>query len=89
MLEKEFEIKNPTGLHLRPAGMLCDVAQKYDSHIYFTYHGNNEANAKSVLSILGACIQYGDVIRLTVEGEDEVAAMADLTHLFYTAFEEG
>ncbi|MBQ1748818.1 MAG: HPr family phosphocarrier protein, partial [Lachnospiraceae bacterium] len=37
MLEKEFEIKNPTGLHLRPAGMLCDVAQKYDSHIYFTY----------------------------------------------------
>ena len=32
-------------------------------------------NAKSVLSVLGACIKKGDEIELTCEGEDEEEAM--------------
>lgn len=37
--------------------------------------GNTTANAKSVLSVLGACIKSGDVITLICEGEDEEEAM--------------
>jgi phosphocarrier protein len=34
------------------------------------------ANAKSVLSVLGACIKSGDEIELICDGEDEDAALA-------------
>ena len=33
------------------------------------------ANAKSVLSVLGACIKKGDEIELICEGEDEEEAL--------------
>lgn len=33
------------------------------------------ANAKSVLSVLGACVKSGDEIEFTCEGEDEEAAL--------------
>ncbi len=75
MISKKVVIKNPTGLHLRPAGILCNEAVKYKSRVYFKY-GDNEANAKSVLSVLGACIRSGTELEFICEGEDEKAAMA-------------
>ena len=59
MVSQTVMIKNPTGLHLRPAGILCKEAMQYKSLITFQYRGNT-ANAKSVLSVLGACIKSGD-----------------------------
>ena len=47
MVHKKVIVKNPTGLHLRPAGVLCNEAVKYKSRVYFHY-GDDEANAKSV-----------------------------------------
>lgn len=77
MVSQKITIKNPTGLHLRPAGILCKEAMNFKSLITFQYRGNT-ANAKSVLSVLGACIKCGDEIELVCEGEDEERA---LTHL--------
>ncbi|MGN0307058.1 MAG: HPr family phosphocarrier protein [Lachnospiraceae bacterium] len=77
MVSQKVVIKNPTGLHLRPAGNLCKEAMQYKSLITFTYRGNT-ANAKSVLSVLGACIKCGDEIELICEGEDEVQALQAL-----------
>ena len=78
MVSKEIKIMNPTGLHLRPAGNLCKEAMKYKSKVTFNYAGNI-ANAKSVLSVLGACIKTGDTITLVCEGEDEEEALKELT----------
>lgn len=77
MVSKELKITNPTGLHLRPAGNLCKEAMRYKSKVTFNYDGN-VANAKSVLSVLGACIKTGDVITLICEGDDEEEALKDL-----------
>ena len=49
MVREKVTIKNPTGLHLRPAGRLCDGARKYKSLITFQ-KDNKTANAKSLLS---------------------------------------
>ena len=78
MVSKKVMVKNPTGLHLRPAGILCNEAVKYKSKVYFRY-GDNEANAKSVLSVLGACIKSGTELEFICEGEDEEAALAGVT----------
>ena len=75
MVSKKVVVKNPTGLHLRPAGILCNEAVKYKSSVHFMY-GDNEANAKSVLSVLGACIRSGTEIELICDGADEEEAMA-------------
>ena len=77
VLSQATKIKNPTGLHLRPAGNLCKEAMKFKSKITFEYRGNT-ANAKSVLSVLGACIKSGDEITLICEGEDEREALQSL-----------
>lgn len=75
MVSAKIEIKNPTGLHLRPAGILCKEAGKYNSTITFRFR-NTTANAKSVLSVLGACIKSGDEVEFICEGEDEVQALS-------------
>lgn len=74
MVSQKVAIKNPTGLHLRPAGELCKAAMQYKSLITFKY-GDNTANAKSVLSGLGACIKSGDEIEFVCTGEDEEDAL--------------
>lgn len=74
MVKKKVIIKNTTGLHLRPTGIFCEEAVKFKSRITFQYK-DTTANAKSVLSVLGACIKKGDEIELICEGEDEQEAM--------------
>lgn len=74
MVTQKIAIKNPTGLHLRPAGLFCKTAVQFKSKITFQ-HKDTTANAKSVLSVLGACIKEGDEIELFCEGEDEQEAL--------------
>lgn len=77
MVSKKVVINNPTGLHLRPAGIFCNTAVQFDCSITFQ-HGNITANAKSVLSVLGACIKKGDEIELICDGSDEEKALATM-----------
>lgn len=74
MVSQKVVIKNPTGLHLRPAGILCKEAMQFKSLITFRFR-ESIANAKSVLSVLGACIKSGDEIEFFCEGEDEEEAL--------------
>lgn len=77
MVSQKVTIKNPTGLHLRPAGQLCTEAMKYKASVKFQF-GNTLSNAKSVLSVLGACVKCGDEVEFICEGEDEEVALAAL-----------
>ena len=77
MVSQKVVIKNPTGLHLRPSGILCKEAMQFKSLITFSYR-ENTANAKSVLSVLGACVKCGDEITINCEGEDEAEALKTL-----------
>lgn len=78
MVSRKVTVTNPTGLHLRPAGNLCKEAMKYKSMITFQFR-DTTANAKSVLSVLGACVKSRDEITLICEGEDEQEALDALT----------
>ena len=84
MVMKTAVIHNEAGLHLKPAARFCEEALKYKSTVTFTF-GNTTANAKSVLSVLGACVKKGDEIEIVCNGEDEEEALAGLIK----AIEEG
>ena len=75
MVKAKVTIKNTSGLHLRPAGILFNEAVKYQSQITFS-HKNNVSNAQSVLSVLGACIKCGDELEFICEGKDEEEALS-------------
>ncbi len=83
MQRQSITVINPTGLHLRPAGLLCQEAMKFSSKVGFLYgpEKKGEANCKSILSILGACIRAGDEITVVCEGDDEVEAMSSIITL--------
>lgn len=68
-------IKNAAGLHLRPAGFLCESAMKFPCKVTFSVGDTYEANAKSVLSVLGACVQSGQEITICCDGEQEDEAL--------------
>lgn len=78
MVSEFVTIKNATGLHLRPAGLFCETAMQFKSKITFKTDNNYEANAKSVLSVLGACVKSGERIEISCEGEDEEEALATM-----------
>ena len=80
MVSQKITISNPTGLHLRPAGNLCREAMKYKCRVTFDYSGNT-ANAKSVLSVLGACVKCGDEIEIFCDGSDEKEALSDMVKI--------
>lgn len=84
MVSQKVVIKNPTGLHLRPAGILCKEAMQFKSLITFQFK-DTTANAKSVLSVLGACIKSGDEVEFFCDGEDEEIALKTII----TAIENG
>lgn len=84
MVSAKVVIKNPTGLHLRPAGILCKEAMNFTSTVSFQFK-NTTANAKSVLSVLGACVKSGDEITFVCEGIDEEEALSTMVK----AVEEG
>ena len=58
MVSQKVIIQNPTGLHLRPAGILCKTAMQFKALITFTFE-NTTANAKSVLSVLEPVLSPG------------------------------
>ena len=87
MIRQAVTIKNPTGLHLSPAGLLCKTAMQFECKITFQAK-NSTGNAKSVLSILGACVKSGDEVEFIFEGEDEEAAAREIIEMIESGLGE-
>lgn len=87
MIKRVLTIKNVSGLHLRPTGMLCNEAIKYRAEIRFE-KDDSFINVKSVLNVLGACIKCGDQVELICQGPDEEEAMEALTALIESGLGE-
>lgn len=74
MVSEKITVKNPTGLHLKPAAVFCREAEKFKSTVTFTF-GTTTSNAKSILSVLSACVKCGDEIEIVCAGPDEEEAL--------------
>lgn len=74
MISKTVTVVNPSGLHLRPTGVLAQTAMKFKSDVILEYE-EKRINAKSVLSVLAAGIKCGAQIKVVCSGEDEAEAL--------------
>lgn len=71
------KIQSGVGLHARPASMLVQQTQKYNSRITIEYE-NKFVNAKSIMSIFSLAARQGAEIYIVIEGEDEKKAAEEL-----------
>jgi phosphoenolpyruvate-protein phosphotransferase len=70
-------LPNPEGLHARPAAVLANLAQKYESDIRLK-RGNDQANAKSVMAIMGLEVLEGHKVQVIARGPDAEQAAREL-----------
>ena len=73
MKEFDYTIKDPNGIHARPAGILVKTAKACSSTITVV-KGEKSCDMKKILVLMGMGIKQGDTIHVKVEGADEEAA---------------
>ena len=81
MKKFEYAIKDPLGIHARPAGMLVKEAKQYTSDCTITKNGTT-VKAGQMMKLMSLAVKQGDVITVTAEGADEDAAIAGLKAFF-------
>ncbi len=84
MPEEEVEIRNPSGLHARPAAMFVKAAGVFAADVRVANVSRDpakEASAKSVIGVMGLAVARGHRIRLTASGADADAAVTALVEL--------
>ena len=79
--EFQFTIKDPAGIHARPAGLLVKKAAQFQSAV--TINGNGKsADAKKLIKVMSLGIKQGMEISCQIEGEDEQAAFEAMKSFF-------
>lgn len=86
-LSRTVTVRNPQGLHARPADMLVRLASKYQSTILIGKDGEL-VDCKSILSLLTLGAGEGTELSLTADGNDAAEAIESITHLFEAGFDE-
>ena len=88
MVEREVVIKNRAGIHARPAALLVQTANKFNSNITFV-NGDDRVNGKSIMGIITLGASYNTTVTIEADGDDEEQAIEALVSLFENRFEEG
>ena len=84
---RKVKVKNPLGLHTRPAAAIVKILQPKKSSVFFVYK-NETINARSIMSILMLAAQKNTQIEIIVEGEDAEITMTQLVTAFEQEFGE-
>lgn len=86
----ELDVRNPSGLHARPAAVFVKAASGFGSEIRVANltTASGDVSAKSIIAVLGLGVQRGHRIRLRCEGGDEHAAMKTLQGLVEAGLDE-
>ena len=75
MKEFTYTIKEPVGIHARPAGLLVKVVKGFASTATLEKAGKT-CDMRKLMALMGMGIKQGDTITVKVEGDDEAEAAA-------------
>lgn len=77
MVSQKVIIKNKSGLHARPAGVLVQEAKKCQSEVRIVI-GEKVIPLKNILKLMAAGIKCGTEIEVQCEGETEEADLREI-----------
>jgi phosphocarrier protein HPr len=87
MFCRTVQILNQTGLHARPAALFATTANKFRSAVK-VLKGDQQADGRSVLSLMLLEVTPGTEITIEANGEDEVDVVNALAELVEKKFDE-
>jgi len=76
-----YTVTDPMGLHARPAGLLVKEARKYQSEIILSL-GEKSVQANRLMALMSMGCKCGDMLSVSVSGEDEEKAARELAEFF-------
>lgn len=78
--EREVEIKNADGLHMRPAMQFVDAANKFECDVTVS-NNENSVDGKSIMQMSMLAATYGTKLKIRTEGADAQEALDALREL--------
>jgi len=85
MKEFQYVVKDPLGIHARPAGLLVKEAKNGRSEIVIEF-GGKSADAKRLLAVMSLGVKSGNEVTVRVEGPDEDSRAEELKAFFEANF---
>jgi phosphotransferase system HPr (HPr) family protein len=79
-LEIEVEIRNPEGLHMRPAMQFVDLANTFDADISVS-HGDTTVDGKSIMQMTMLAATCGSRLKIRAKGPEAQKAVEALKEL--------
>ena len=82
MKQFTYTIKDPLGIHARPAGLLAKAAKAYgDTTVTVTKDGNT-VKASQLMKLMGMGIKQGNEVTVAADGPAEDEAIAAMQKFF-------
>jgi phosphocarrier protein HPr len=85
LVSRSIVIRNPQGLHARPAQLLAQLATTYEARIELIRDAQR-VDAKSILNLLTLAATQGTVLTLEVQGKDAAEAAEQISKLVDSGF---
>ena len=85
MEQFEYTIKDPNGLHARPAGLLIRRMQTVEGE-WTIEKGEKTANMKKLLAVMGLGVRSGDRITVRAEGNYRSQDVLEIKRFFEENF---
>ena len=89
MKEFTYTIKEPVGIHARPAGMLAKEAKTCQSTVTIVDKNGKSVDATRLMALMGMGIKCGDTVTVKIEGADEDTAAPALEKFFNSICNSG
>lgn len=83
MKQFEYTVKDPLGIHARPAGMLAKKGKDMTSACTITKDGKT-CKLTQLMMLMSLGVRQGDTVTIAADGGDEDAAIAELKTFFET-----
>ena len=87
-ISRRVRVRNPLGIHARPAALIAEASAGADLRLRRLPDGP-EASAASLSRLLALGARQGDEVELSAGGDEGEAALAAVTALFDDGFGEG
>jgi phosphotransferase system HPr (HPr) family protein len=75
VVQAVITITDPVGLHARPAAVVVQTAGRYKAKVRIE-NGNKQADARSIIQLLGLGVRQGSSVTVVAEGADAEEALA-------------
>lgn len=88
MTARKAVVKNPLGIHARPAALIVAEAAKYDAEVFLSVGEVRRINGKSIMGVMMLAAEEGAEVTVEAEGTEAEAAAEALAALIGSQFEE-